>query len=227
MEVPILPPTSGPQTSHEPMSSSAASGSSVSSSPVSSSPVEPLEGQPQILMVCTGNICRSPAAELLLAAALGPHAGVRVASAGTHAVVGAPVHPPMANLLGAAGTPFGAFLARQLTAGLVRESALLIAMTRRHRGHVVELAPAAVRRTFTYRELARFADVVAPNLPAGTPAERLSALIPLAAAQRGRVPVDPGDDDIDDPYQRGDAAYARAFAQVSEATASLARALLG
>lgn len=178
-------------------------------------------------MVCTGNICRSPAAELLLATALGPDAGVRVASAGTHAVVGAPVHPPMAHLLAAAGTPHDGFLARQLTPAIVRDATVVVTMTRRHRGHVVELVPAAVRRAFTYRELARFADAVAHDLPAGTPAERLTALLPLAAAQRGRVPVAPADDDIDDPYQRGDAAYARAFDQVREATAGLARALLG
>jgi len=182
---------------------------------------------PTILMVCTGNICRSPAAELLLTQTLGPDAGLRVASAGTHAVVGAPVHPPMARLLAAAGTPYDTFLARQLTPGLVRDAAVVVTMTRRHRGHVVELVPAAVRRTFTYRELARFADAVAPELPPGTPDERLAALVPLAAAQRGRVPVDPADDDIDDPYQRGDAAYARAFQQVRDATTTLARVLLG
>lgn len=178
-------------------------------------------------MVCTGNICRSPAAQLLLARALGPDAGVRVASAGTHAVVGAPVHPPMAHLLAESGTAHRSFLARQLTPALVKDATLVVAMTRRHRGHVVELVPGAVRRTFTYRELARFADAVVADLPAGTPAERLAALLPLAAAQRGLVHVEPADDDIDDPYQRGDAAYARAFDQVSAATASLARALLG
>lgn len=181
--------------------------------------------RPLVLMVCTGNICRSPAAELLLAHALGSDSGVRVASAGTHAVVGAPVHPPMARLLAATGTPYDAFLARQLTPALIREASVVVAMTRRHRSHTVELLPAAVRRTFTYRELARFADAVAPELPAGTPAERLTALLPLATAQRGRVTVDPAQDDIDDPYQRGDAAYEHAFDQVWQATASLVRAL--
>ena len=182
---------------------------------------------PLLLMICTGNICRSPAAELRLADALGPDAGLSVASAGTHAVVGAPVHPPMARLLADAGTANDGFLARQLTPALVADAAVVVTATRGHRGHVVELVPAAVRRAFTLRELARFAGAVAPELPAGTPAERLAALLPLAAAQRGRVPVTPADDDIDDPYQRGDAAYARAFGQVRDATDALARVLLG
>ena len=41
-----------------------------------------------ILTVCTGNVCRSPAVERLLASKLGPT--VSVASAGTHALVGHP-----------------------------------------------------------------------------------------------------------------------------------------
>ena len=50
-----------------------------------------------ILTVCTGNVCRSPAVERLLASKLGPT--VSVASAGTHALVGHPISEPMAVLL--------------------------------------------------------------------------------------------------------------------------------
>ena len=50
-----------------------------------------------ILAVCTGNVCRSPAVERLLASKLGPT--VRVSSAGTHALVGHPISEPMAALL--------------------------------------------------------------------------------------------------------------------------------
>ncbi|GAB3624535.1 hypothetical protein GCM10027418_26200 [Mariniluteicoccus endophyticus] len=42
-------------------------------------------------MVCTGNICRSPAGHLLLQRYLGD--SVEVTSAGTHALVGQPVDP--------------------------------------------------------------------------------------------------------------------------------------
>jgi hypothetical protein len=53
-----------------------------------------------ILCVCTGNVCRSPAAERLLAARLGP--GVVVASAGTVAALGGPgsARSPLRNLDG-------------------------------------------------------------------------------------------------------------------------------
>ena len=41
-----------------------------------------------VLTVCTGNICRSPLAELILAASLSDIPDVRVESAGTGALVG-------------------------------------------------------------------------------------------------------------------------------------------
>src|SRR5699024_5640914 len=117
------------------------------------------------LVVCTGNICRSPAAERLLAAGLGaPFRGqaagglapaIEIASAGVGAVVDAPMAPEMATLVTAAGADASRFTARQLTIAMVAESDLVLTATRRHRTAVVGLVPAAVRRTFTVRELAR------------------------------------------------------------------------
>ena len=190
-------------------------------------PAEP--GQPlTVLAVCTGNICRSPAVERLLAHALGPDAGARVASAGVRAVVGWAISDPMADLLTDAGVQCEGFAARQLTAEMVHDAALVLALTRAHRGPVVELVPSAVRRTFTLREFARFAAAVgADALPEGSPAERLTALIPLAAAQRGRVPVDHRDDDVLDPYGGDDQLYALSFGQMRPAVDTISEMLRG
>lgn len=169
-----------------------------------------------ILAVCTGNVCRSPAVERLLALGLGPE--VRVKSAGVRAVVGSPISTPMADLLRAAGADCQGFVAQQLTEAIVAEADLVLALTRAHRAAVVELVPSAVRRTFTLRELARFATAVgADALPDGPVAERLEALLPLAAAQRGRVPVDPRDDDVVDPIGGGTRLYALSFGQLRPA----------
>ena len=46
-----------------------------------------------ILTVCTGNVCRSPIAEKLLRLELRDLPGVRVHSAGTNALVNAPMTP--------------------------------------------------------------------------------------------------------------------------------------
>jgi protein-tyrosine phosphatase len=166
-----------------------------------------------ILTICTGNVCRSPAAERLLANKLGPT--VRVASAGTHALVGEPISQPMAALLRDNRFEPEPFQARRLSEQMLKEADLILPMTRAQRGLVVELWPAAVRRVFTLREFARLLTSVDPSaLPAGTPAARLRAAIPLALSERGRVLVPPDRDDVVDPFRLNSAAYANSFDQV-------------
>lgn len=198
--------------------------------PVIPQPASPAPARPfTVLTVCTGNICRSPAVERLLAARLGPDADVRVVSAGTGALVGHPVSGPMVPLMTAAGAAAEGFAARQLTAEMVREADLVLPLTRRHRSAVVELLPAAVRRTFTLLELARLAGTVDPGaIPAGSPAERLTALVPLLAGERARHHHRPGfDDDVPDPYRQGDAVYAKVFAAIEPAVDVIARLARG
>lgn len=175
----------------------------------------------RVLCVCEGNICRSPVAAVLLREALG--AGVEVGSAGTGAVVGAPVAPPMRALLLGRGLDPDGFAARQLEAEHLRRADLVLTMTTPQRGAAVSLVPGVVRRTFTVRELARLLDAVDPaTLPAGPVADRLRAALPVAAARR-RYVVDPRADDIADPYGRHDTAYRRAFDEVVDAVDRISR----
>jgi protein-tyrosine phosphatase len=160
----------------------------------------------RVLAVCTGNICRSPAVERLLAAGLGARyrggggddgpggpadgdGGLVIASAGTGAVVGSGMTRQMADLVRAAGGNPDGFAARQLTPAMVREADLVLALTRRHRAAIVDLVPGAVRRTFTLRELARLASSVDPvRLPsasAGDAGPGASALEAGAASSSG------------------------------------------
>jgi protein-tyrosine phosphatase len=189
-----------------------------------------------VLAVCTGNICRSPAVERLLAAELGvdslatagPTSEVVVASAGVGAVVGAPIPEPMASLVGETGASVEGFAARQLTEQILRETDLVLALTKAHRSKIVAMHPGAVRRTFTLRELARLADAVDPDaLPAGTTADRLRALIPLAAAQRGMQAGGAHGDDVVDPWGRSDAVFAQSFGELQPAVAAIARVVRG
>jgi protein-tyrosine phosphatase len=169
-----------------------------------------------ILAVCTGNICRSPAVERLLASQLGPSVSVR--SAGTHALVGHPISEPMAALIRQAGVEPEPFAARGLSEQMLKDANLILTMTRAQRGLVVELWPAAVRRTFTLREFARLLSWVDPSvLPAGTPADRLRAAIPLAVAERGRERKSADEDDVTDPFRLSNAVYADSFAQLHSA----------
>ena len=119
----------------------------------------PLQGEPaQVLIVCTGNVCRSPFIERVLAASLPPGSGVVVSSAGTGALVGRPMEPlAAAQTQRYAGSPAG-FAARQLVPGLVASADLVLTATRRHRGEVATLHPRALSYAFT---LVDFADLVA------------------------------------------------------------------
>lgn len=87
-----------------------------------------------ILVVCTGNICRSPMAEGLLKGRmpLDLEDRVAVSSAGTHAMHG---HPPASNAVEAMalnGYSIQRHRARQLTRDMVKNAHLVVAMEKEH-----------------------------------------------------------------------------------------------
>jgi protein-tyrosine phosphatase len=178
-----------------------------------------------VLAVCTGNVCRSPAVERLLASRLGPT--VNVSSAGTHALVGHPISEPIAALLRKIGVESEPFEARCVSEQMLKEADLILPMTRAQRGFVVELWPSAVRRAFTLREFARLLMLVDPSSlpPGGTPGERLSAATRLAAVERGRWRVSPEEDDVVDPFRLADEVYAKSFGQIRSAVEQIVACL--
>jgi len=187
-----------------------------------------------VLVVCTGNICRSPAGERLLRHTLSA-TRVDVTSAGTHAVVGHPVEPSMARLLSADGIDASGFAARGLTERLVRDADLVLTMETGHRSAVVQTHPQALGRAFTLREFAylleacRDADPTAYLQDKGTdPGARLRALVELATDSRARrlSPPCPAPD-IEDPYRRGDEAYQLAYAAIRAAADAIVAHVTG
>jgi protein-tyrosine phosphatase len=179
-----------------------------------------------VLVVCTGNICRSPAAERLLAARLAP-AGVEVRSAGTGALVGEPVHPPMAELLRARGVDPDRFTARALQPAHLRQAGLVLVMARAHRSAAVAMMPAVVRRTFLLVEAAEIAARIAadgwPGSVAPEPAARLAALPALAAPYR--LGVTEREVEVPDPYRRSPEAYRESLRVLEAAVDRLTRAV--
>ncbi|HEX2450433.1 MAG TPA: low molecular weight protein arginine phosphatase [Gemmatimonadales bacterium] len=90
-----------------------------------------------ILLVCTGNTCRSPLAEALLRSVLGSRG--TVASAGTGAWEGAPASEG-AYLVGLEnGLDLSGHRARLLTRELVGSADLILTMSRHHAARVAEL----------------------------------------------------------------------------------------
>jgi protein-tyrosine phosphatase len=157
-----------------------------------------------VLLVCTGNICRSALAERLgrayLYEVLGDRTGlVRLVSAGTQAVVGSAMHPDSALVLRGFGAEAGDFRAQQLTEALAADADLVLAMTRSHRRDVLRLAPRGLARTFTLREAADLLRVLGDQQPEGESFdERARNLVRALADVRSRRAGD-GEDDVPDP----------------------------
>lgn len=101
----------------------------------------------KILIVCIGNICRSPTAEHLLASALEP-SGILVSSAGLAALRGQPLEPTACQVLAEHGHVPQAHKARQLSAEAVSDADLILVMEQRHINGVLELAPEARGKVF-------------------------------------------------------------------------------
>ncbi|WP_246134142.1 low molecular weight phosphatase family protein [Microbacterium hatanonis] len=190
----------------------------------------------EILTVCTGNICRSPLAEQILRAALTP-LDVEVSSAGTHALVDKPMTRESAKLAASFGVRAAdskAHRARWLTELHLTGPDLVLAMSREHRTHVVGLAPARMRSTFTVREFERLAKNVGDaeirdeaEAAGADPHARVRAALALLRAHRDRVeaPVDPVDDDVVDPYRRSWDVYQQSATELAPGLAEVARVL--
>ncbi|GAA5186456.1 low molecular weight protein-tyrosine-phosphatase [Ferrimonas gelatinilytica] len=98
-----------------------------------------------ILVVCVGNICRSPTAEAMLKAR---YPEKQISSAGVGALVGKPVDPKAARLLEQAGLPHQDHRARQLTQEIAREADLILVMEPGHIGAVTQIAPFSHGKVF-------------------------------------------------------------------------------
>ena len=192
------------------------------------------EQQPaaRILVVCTGNVCRSPLVERLLQRAVdetyGPGA-VEVRSAGTGALIDHEMDERSARVLAALGGDSEGFLARYLMAHHVRDADLVLTATTQHRSAVVQLHPRALKRAFTVRELAALLEGVDLAALPTAPAERIEALVEVARPRRALLlgGADRDHLDIVDPFRRSDEVYEQMRDEVEPAVRVIAGALTG
>jgi protein-tyrosine phosphatase len=142
----------------------------------------------RILVICTGNICRSPLAERLLQSRLSDN--FSVGSAGTHGWNGAEMDPLAAEELRRLGGDPAGFRSRPMRGIDIVNAGLVLTATKAHRSAALMEEPSALHRTFTLRELAW----LAPR----TEATRVTELV--ARASTGRSATDLDEYDIPDPY---------------------------
>lgn len=185
-----------------------------------------------ILTVCTGNVCRSPYLERRLQHEVDASWGAgqfEVASAGTGALVGAPMDPLSLQRLSARGGVGDGFAARQVTPQIVGENQLVIVASREHRTAVTRLYPKALGRTHTFLDLAQLADQVSDQelaaLPSA-PAEYLGGLVKLIASKRALVPpLTPEQALVHDPFGQGQADFDQMQTQIEDALPHVVRVL--
>jgi len=97
-----------------------------------------------VLVVCVGNICRSPAGERMLAKAC---PDLRVESAGISALAGHAADKTMSEVSNDHGLSLGGHIARQFTAEIAAEFDLILALEKGHIKVISDIAPAVSGKT--------------------------------------------------------------------------------
>jgi protein-tyrosine phosphatase len=113
----------------------------------------------RILIVCKGNICRSPMA----AAMLRRHAtNVDIESAGLAAMAGSPIDPAAERTLRAHGISASDHVARQIDSALLDGADLVLAMEKRQVAALLALSPALRGRLFLLSRWSGGRDIADP-----------------------------------------------------------------
>lgn len=100
-----------------------------------------------VLVVCVGNICRSPMAETLLREGLKGR-NIEVSSAGIGALVGRPMDSTAQEVLRENGFELSTHKARQVDAEMLRKADLILTMEEFHSRSVESMAPEIKGRVF-------------------------------------------------------------------------------
>jgi protein-tyrosine phosphatase len=182
----------------------------------------------KILVLCSANQCRSPMAGALLtrwlAAPLAAPVPAAVRSAGLFdeglLQEGEPPPPEVVAALAGYGLDVSGHRSHRVTAADLRESDLVLGMSRAHVRHAVVIAPEIWPRAFTLKELLRRGVETRPRAPGEPMADW------LARVHEGRERVtllgDSPADDVADPMGGPPQAYADTAALLNDLMGRLA-----
>ena len=112
-----------------------------------------------VLFICTGNICRSPVAQLL-SERLASEAGLswRASSAGIEAEIGKGMTPGASRTLASRGIRGSKHIARQLDAEMLAAADEVYALTRQHKVVIIARFPEHAAKIKVLREAAGLPD---------------------------------------------------------------------
>lgn len=176
------------------------------------------------MFVCTGNICRSASAQQFLTAKV-KKTGVRIQSAGTHALENADMPPQAQQIQGELGVPPTKHMSKQLTPELLEQSQLVLTATSEHRSDVARTLVRANRYTFTILEFAEIIEFL--NNPGETDfdieaeSSSLQDRLQQAVAARGYLNSEKNRD-IQDPFTEEITVYREVGTQLDRATTIIA-----
>ena len=105
-----------------------------------------------ILVVCVGNICRSPMAEALLRDALRGPEDIKVESAGLGALVGHPASEFAIELMSERGVDITSHRARQIEPEMVKNADLILVMETGHKRVIDDADPTARGKVYRIGE---------------------------------------------------------------------------
>lgn len=135
-----------------------------------------------ILVVCKGNICRSPMAEQVLRRiAAADSLGVTIVSAGLAAVIDAPVDPAAERVLLAHGLSAAGHRSRQITREDLDRADRVLAMEQRHLAALLALSPSLQGRAHLLTQWQDKRDIGDPFGRGQDAFDRAFALIESAA----------------------------------------------
>ena len=154
---------------------------------------------PRVLVVCTGNLCRSPLAQAVLAQRLSSaDLAAEVSSAGLAAPSGRSPDDKLVRVGDELGVDVRAHRSAPITTGQVENADLILTMTVEHARQVVRLVPDAASRTVPLREAAWKARAIPAR---GMAFERWAATLAGSVPEVERA-THPANMDIPDPIGR-------------------------
>lgn len=167
-----------------------------------------------VLVVCTGNLCRSPMAAAMLEARLRQRGVDAVVESAGFVTEGKRASFPAVELLAERGIDLAAHRSRRVGALDLSRPDLVLCMERRHVRELTVLDRSVFERSFTLPDLARRAVAHGPRRPGESVRDWLAR---IGADRRigDLLGVDP-DDEVEDPYGRPTAAYVRTAQRIDE-----------